>query len=178
MAEVFPDRPDFICHFHFLRDIGKDFLDPVYRELRKCLRKHSISSRLRALAREMRQYLSEQGSDSVFFAKTIRETAVHPEDTRLLSVASTYSLALWSLQGKHSGDGYGFPFDRPLLEFAKRILELDSRLPELLELLPSDNRHDNRFLFKLARKISDVAKDSALRQAVEELHWRCQVFDR
>ncbi|MES0385829.1 MAG: hypothetical protein ABUJ98_14740, partial [Hyphomicrobium sp.] len=26
VATVFPEVPDFICHFHFLRDIGKDFL--------------------------------------------------------------------------------------------------------------------------------------------------------
>ncbi len=29
MAEVFPDTRVLICHFHFLRDIGKDFLDPA-----------------------------------------------------------------------------------------------------------------------------------------------------
>ena len=28
VAKVFPGVSDFICHFHFLRDIGKDFLGP------------------------------------------------------------------------------------------------------------------------------------------------------
>jgi hypothetical protein len=28
-AKVFPGTPDFICHFYFLRDIGKDFLEPA-----------------------------------------------------------------------------------------------------------------------------------------------------
>ncbi|MEI8347434.1 MAG: hypothetical protein WCG27_08200, partial [Pseudomonadota bacterium] len=46
------------------------------------------------------------------------------------ALASAYALSLWALQGKHAGDGYGFPFDRPLLEFAERLLELDTRLPE------------------------------------------------
>ena len=35
---VFPDVPDFICHFHFLRDIGKDLLDPNYDVIRKQLK--------------------------------------------------------------------------------------------------------------------------------------------
>ena len=52
VAEVFPSVADFICHFHFLRDIGKDFLDPAYRELRNRLRAYSISSRLCALVRK------------------------------------------------------------------------------------------------------------------------------
>jgi hypothetical protein len=28
IKEVFPGVPDFICHFHFLRDVGKDLLEP------------------------------------------------------------------------------------------------------------------------------------------------------
>lgn len=176
VAEVFPDQRDFICHFHFLRDLGKDFLEPAYQELRNRLRKHATSSRLRALVRETRQRLSEQSSESALLAQAIR-TAEPPQDTLLLPLVSTYSLALWALQGKHSGDGYGFPFDRPLLQFTERLLELDHRLPEILELFLNDDRSDNQPLFKLARQVSDVAKDPVLYRAVEELRWRSQVFD-
>jgi hypothetical protein len=177
VAEVFPGIPDFVCHFHFLRDIGKDFLEPAYSELRKCLRTHATSSRLCALARETRQGLCEQSSNVALLAKAIK-AADTLEDTGLLTIASAYSLALWALHGKHSGDGYGFPFDRPLLEFAERLLELNRRLPESIDLLLNDDRHDNQPLLKLARVVSEAAKDSALCQAVEELRWRCLVFDR
>ena len=177
VAEVFPGIRDLICHFHFLRDIGKDFLEPAYSELRKRLRNHTTSSRLSALVREARQRLSEQSPDPARMAKAIK-AANPPEDTGPLCLASTYSLALWCLHGKHSGDGYGFPFDRPLLEFAERLLELDHRLPEFLNLSLGEDGHDNQPLFKLAREISDVTKDPMLRRAVEELRWRSQVFDR
>lgn len=177
VAEVFPGIPDFVCHFHFLRDIGKDFLEPAYGELRKRLRTHSISSRLCALAREARQGICEQSSNVALLAKAL-ETVDRLEDTKLLTLASTYSLALWALHGKYSGDGYGFPFDRPLLEFAERLLELNRRLQEPIDLLSNDSRHDNQPLFKLARVVSEAAKDSVLSQAVEELRWRCLVFDR
>lgn len=30
VAEVFPDTRDFVCHFHFLRDVGKDLIKPSY----------------------------------------------------------------------------------------------------------------------------------------------------
>jgi hypothetical protein len=49
-------------------------------------------------------------------------------------MATVYCLTLWALQGKHCGDGYGFPFDRPLLDFAQRLLDIHSSLPELLDL--------------------------------------------
>jgi hypothetical protein len=178
VAEVFSDVPDFICHFHFLRDIGKDFLEPAYSELRKHLRSHATSSRLHALARDMRQCLAGQGSKCVMLAEAIKDASALV-DTRLMPIASTYCLARWALHGKHSGDGYGFPFDRPLLGFSERLLELYTRLPQLLALLLADEEpYDSQTVWKLAREVSYVANDSALCQAVEELRWRSQVFDR
>jgi transposase-like protein len=42
---VFPDKTDFICHFHFLRVIGKDLLEKEYKKIRKRLKKHRIRTR-------------------------------------------------------------------------------------------------------------------------------------
>ncbi len=96
-----------------------------------------------------------------------------------MPVASTYSLALWVLHGKHCGDGYGFPFDRPLLDFAQRLLELYRRLPELLDLLLTDEDPcDKQPIFKLACEVSYVGNDLVLCRTVEELRWRSLLFDR
>jgi len=178
IAQVFPGARDFICHFHFLRDIGKDFLEPAYSELRNHLRSHATGSRLHELVRATRQCLSSQASRCTAFAKTIKN-ADSAEDKDLMPVASTYSLALWLLHGKHCGDGYGFPFDRPLLDFALRLLELYNRLPELLEpLLRDEDPCDNQPIFKLACEVSYVGNDVTLCRTVEELRWRSVIFDR
>lgn len=178
IAEVFPGTRDFICHFHFLRDIGKDFLEPAYAQLRQHLRNHATSSRLHALARDMRQCLDEHRSRCARLAKAIKGTD-STKDAGLMPVVSTYSLALWALHGKRSGDGYGFPFDRPLLGFAERLLELYRCLPDLLDLLLSDEQpHDSQPIFKLACEVSYVANDSELCRTVEQLRWRSLVFDR
>ncbi len=178
VAEVFPDARDFICHFHFLRDIGKDLLEPAYAKLRSRLRSHATSTRLHALVRETRQCLVELGSRCAMLAKTIKG-AGPAEDTGLMPTAATYSLTLWALHGKHSGDGYGFPFDRPLLDFAERLLTLYPRLPELLDLLLTDEEpHEGQAIFKLACEVSYVGGDRSLCRVVEELRWRSSVFDR
>ena len=177
VGEVFPGVRDFICHFHFLRDIGKDGLDPAYQELRKRLRTHATSTRLHALVRETRHHLDQGTGTATPLAQAL--LAGDPvEDSSLVPVAATYVLALWVLQGKHSGDGYGFPFDRPLLEFAHRLLDLDRRLPELMGLWPTKSHHDQQVLCTLAMEIRTAATDLALRQAVAQLRWRAQVFDR
>lgn len=168
VAEVFPGIPDFVCHFHFLRDIGKDFLDPAYRELRRLLRKHCASTKLCALVREAREELEHQDAQCALVAQTLKSGESHA----LEPATTVYLVALWALQGKHEGDGYGFPFDRPLLQFAQRIMELHLLLLDLLKRCA-----DNRLLSRLAKLVALIANDSQIRLLVEELNWRVTIFD-
>jgi len=178
VADVFPGIHDFICHFHFLRDIGKDYLEPAYARLRKCLRSHASSTRLHTLVREVQSLLDEQGTRCTMQQAKAIATDTPLKDS-LSPLASTYSLAVWALQGKNSGDGYGFPFDRPLLEFAKRLLELNQLMPELLELLASDDApREKQPIFRLLSEACFVAEDQDVTDAAAELIRRGQVFDR
>ena len=174
VKEVFPGVPDYICHFHFLRDIGKDILDPAYGKLRNRLRSHSISTKLHALARETRQAAFQQSSDPMGLAKTILDVK---EATPLLPLITAYGLALWTLQGKQSGDGYGFPFDRPLLNFTERLLKLEQRMPGLLELSKNDEPNNIQYLYKLYWAAAEVAEDPEIKSLVEEIRWRSTTFD-
>jgi hypothetical protein len=99
-------------------------------------------------------------------------------DPTLTTLVAAYALALWCLQAKQSGDGYGFPFDRPLLAFAERILTLVDWLPRLLKTLPGQNAVGNRLFLHLSRKILAVAGDPAFEHTVEELRWRGKIFDQ
>ena len=51
IQEVFPGLPDFICHFHFLRDLGKDLCGAAYDTGRKRLQTHGPVGQLRARLR-------------------------------------------------------------------------------------------------------------------------------
>lgn len=177
ISTVFPGVHDFICHFHFLRDIGKDYLGSAYARLRKCLRRHATSTRLHSLARELRPELALHSDQATAFTEAVTNTELL-KDNNTTSLASTYSLVLWALQGKCCGDGYGFPFDRPLLGFVDRLLALEQRMPELLELFLDDNKpSDSQPVVKLLTEACFVAEDQELRDAVDELHWRSKIFD-
>ena len=176
VAAVFPNCRDFICHFHFLRDVGKDLIGPCYSNLRSCLRTHAATTKLNALARQVRQQLEPHSIDARQLATLIKR-AEPLSDMTLLPLVSTYSLALWCLQGKQCGDGYGFPFDRPLLEFAHRLLILIEYLPDLIHCLPARDRIGNRIFYKLVRQVIDIVQDPVFEPAVEELRWRCRLFD-
>jgi len=94
VAEVFPGVPDFVCHFHFLRDIGKDFMEPAYCKLRGILRSFATSARLHAIAREARRALA--GQDDLDPAALVQCLAdgTRPDCPELLSHVLAYTLSL------------------------------------------------------------------------------------
>lgn len=49
VKEVFPGVADYICHYHFLRDIDSDLLGIEYARIRNGLKKYSIRSALRKI---------------------------------------------------------------------------------------------------------------------------------
>jgi hypothetical protein len=174
---VFAGIPDFICHFHFLRDIGKDFLGPAYNQLRACLRKYGASSFLSTLVRQSRGLLLDEQTGALQIVKAI--TAQSPESRKtLLPALSAYSLSLWCLQAKRSGDGYGFPFDRPLMAFSERLVALMEQLPDLVMLLPARGRVGNRTFYNLAEKLIEIGQDPLFHTCVQDLSKRCKIFDR
>jgi hypothetical protein len=126
------------------------------------------------LARETRQAACKQASNPIGLAKAILNADKTPP---LLPLLSAYGLALWALHGKHSGDGYGFPFDRPLLSFAERLMELDRQMPRLLNLSKNDEPNNIQYLYKLYWAASEVAEDPMFKNLVDELRWRSRIFD-
>ncbi|MCP4343079.1 MAG: transposase [Desulfobulbaceae bacterium] len=176
VAKVFPEVPDFICHFHFLRDIGKDLLGDPYDIIRKRLRKHQISAKLRRRAKQLKP-VTDQNLELIDLLETGIKDGLPPM-TLLdrLTDLNAYTLIMWALEGKSAGDGYGFPFDRPHLSFAKRIRQLHDHLAILIK-----NRRQsqgNKSAVQIHNDLQKIIKDKILWNAVEELEKRVLVFER
>ena len=54
VKEIFPKVKILICHFHFLRDIGKDLLENNYDIIRKRLRHFGFLVKLRSFSKELK----------------------------------------------------------------------------------------------------------------------------
>ncbi len=177
VAKVFPNVPDFICHFHFLRDIGKDLLGDPYDIIRTRLRKHQISSKLHYRAKHLKETID-------LSPELIDLLEVGIDEDNLLATASldslaslsVYTLIRWALDGKSEGNGYGFPFDRPHLASAKRI----HRLHAHIAILKKSHRQsqDKKPVIQLHNDLKKIIKDKVLWHAVEELEKRILVFER
>jgi uncharacterized C2H2 Zn-finger protein len=178
VAQVFPGVPDFICHFHFLRDIGKDFLETEYDVIRTKLRKHEISGKLRYRARQLKGEPDRNPALIDALATGLAHHTLPAAALQTLPGLNGYTLIQWALQGKSEGHGYGFPFDRPQLSFANRIRRLHADVEQLSRTQLRGQWQDNAPYFKILADLKTVMRDKALWHAVEELEKKITVFER
>ncbi len=176
VATVFPNLPDFICHFHFLRDIGNDLMGEDYDRLRQRLRKYEIHAKLRAHAKALKR--RTEPCLLTQLAAGISDRLPPDTQREFFPRASAYSLILWALEGKKEGDGYGFPFDRPHLSFVKRIQHLYRLLDQMKDVQLRGQWRDNIPYFDLLNDLRAVVQDAHLGQAVQNLQGHILIFDR
>ncbi|MFC1708102.1 hypothetical protein ACFL59_15000 [Planctomycetota bacterium] len=124
VAEVFPGVKQFVCHFHFAADVGKDILADGVDRLRRLFRTTKIRPKLGAVARSLRAFAVK--SDGAHVVKAILEgLPLEPAETTLSEeegLGVVHGLVSWILAYSRAGHGYGFPFDVPYLELYERIV--------------------------------------------------------
>jgi hypothetical protein len=177
IEDVFPGKPDFICHFHFLRDIGKDLFNKEYNQIRNRLKKHKIRSLLRRMVKGFKEKIDDEsraiqdlhanmkGHFEASFPKEIPEIAI-------------YTMIHWAFDISSQLQGYGFPFDRPHLIFYQKLKVIHSLVKEIVE---SHRRDDNKIakpFYKLFRPLNMIMKDQGLSQRVLQMEEKAMVFDK
>jgi len=178
VGKVFPGVADFICHFHFLRDIGKDFLGTEYDTIRKRLTKHGICAKLRHRAKQLKGGMDSNAQLIQALAAGIDDVALPEDALELVPVVSAYTLIQWALQGKSEGHAYGFPFDRPHLVFATRLRLLNAEVQKIKDIHLRGEWRDNSPYFKIDIALKEIMKDRVLWKAIEIIEEKILIFER
>ena len=178
VATIFPEVPDFICHFHFLRDIGKDFLSTEYDTIRKRLSSHGISTKLRYRAKQLKAELDRHPELIKLLESGIENALLPAEARQFMPVLNVYALIQWTLRGKSEGHGYGFPFDHPHLAFAKRVHRLHTEVEKLQTIQLRGERKDNKPYFKVYLDLKKIIKDRTLWETVSVIEEKITVFEK
>lgn len=178
VKEVFPGVPDFICHFHFLRDIGRDLMDKEYNIIRKRLKNHGIQSFLNTVASPLKEVVENNPSlvfDIQGKMNGKNDAGIMPAYT---ASVSAFVLIKWILDGKKQGKGYGYPFDRPLLNLYQRLKD-GYEAVDMLRCSNFNGDGKEKGLFgKLWRKIHQVVNDRELKNAANRMERKAKVFDK
>lgn len=176
VGEVFPGKPDFICHFHFLRDIGKDLLEDQYQRIRNRIKRLKIRTLLRQKAKALQRAMgaNDQGIQAL-------KTAIHKGEMEISAFHQMPDLIAvtmihWIFDTSGQVKGYGFPFDLPHLVFYQRLQMIYSFI-EQIRHTPLHGNKSYRPLFQLFRLISKVIGDPTLSKSVAQIKERVEMFE-
>jgi len=176
--EVFPGLPDFICHFHFLRDIGKDLLEQDYQIIIKCQRKHNIKTLLRQKARYLEKKIGKSPQMLTDLKASMENTELEAHSLEHIPMVATYALILWIFEYPRQSNGYGFPFDRAHLDFYRRLKEVHDLLGNIMNIQLSNKAKDNRPFIHLLELLQNVMDDKELNESVARMKAKTEVFDK
>ncbi len=166
---VFPQVPAFICHFHFLRDLGNDLYGIENDILRKHLKKYGAQSLLRKAAKELKPILNSDQNWLHALATCMEGRDDEPPEL----LPMVYALIIWVLDARHQGDGLGFPFDRSQLDFYQRLKTMHSVFSKIpASLFPVNSWHQ-----QLAEALQKITDDVVLRNTASSMQRKIQVFD-
>jgi hypothetical protein len=157
--EVFPTVPSLICHFHFLRDIGKDLLDADYRILRNGLTRSKIRTALKNKAKDFKKKLGQ----------TVKDLVNVDADPALASIKTTLLVIHWMFDTS-SLSGYGFPFDMKHYVFYRRLTSGYEKIKSL------HDQTGSKPFYQLIKLLDRIIEDPGLKQAALRLEKNEKIF--
>jgi len=176
--QVFPGLPDFICHFHFLRDVGKDLLLKDYQIIIKQLRKYNVRGLLRQKARYLEKKI-DLNSDIIAELKASLEAGeLKSTSVERIPASATYTLIHWAFASSSESGGYGFPFDRPHLEFYERLKKIHCLLGNIMDIRLHEKAKDNRSFIQVQQLLETVLADKQLNESACSMQSKAEVFDK
>lgn len=164
---VFSGIPDFICHFHFLRDIGKDLLDKEYAIIRNRLRKHKIRPLLHQKAKALEKVIGDD--PKAFFHLAVSLDSGKPPAMEKTATMAVYTMIHWVFD-RSELQGYGFPFDCAHLVFYRKL--------KVLHEMVNAQLGTNEALSGLWRPLTRVVDDLQLQRAVSQMDKKVKVFNK
>jgi hypothetical protein len=165
-----------ICHFHLLRDIGKDLLQELYRKVQKVLSNKEIYAEIRYQTQALEKAAGGKQLAEQLFYQVARQDKLTSKEF-LLGTLYGYLLNLKSHENK--GEGYGFPFDRPKVQYYKQICSIYNELLQIDDLpdFDVDIKKTTRF-YKVKEVLCNIVEDRELKQTIKELDTQIGYFDQ
>jgi len=165
------------CHFHFLRDVGKDLLVDGHNALRDLFRRFRIRPALRTLVRDLAHRLRGQmpALRSQLIAWSDDEAqAGHAVPDGRLGLATVRALAQWAFDVRPEAP-HGVPFDLPYLVLYRRCVTVRRAVDAYLRRPHADAAVCSA-LRRLARLLDPVVTDVPFARHARSLSARAALF--
>jgi len=177
VKEVFTGIPDFICHFHFLRDVGKDLLLKDDQTIMRRLRAHNVRGLLKRKARYLEKKTHLDFNVIADLTAGIENGELKSDFLGSIPALATYALIHWLFEAPHPSKGYGFPFERPHLVFYQRLKKVHTLLTNINDIYLRDKPKDNRSFIQVRKLLEEVLGDKELKASAASMEGKIKVFD-
>jgi hypothetical protein len=176
VEETFDKPTILICHFHFLRDLGKDLLKENHDVLKARIQHFNIRVKLRNIAKEM-GLVYEKYKMQIDKMKIDKKDIENAEYNKFIE--DLYAIIEWVLDWKSNSNGYGFPFDRQYYDLLKRIKTAEIKINEL-QVVTSDLEdviEVNDIYNNTTKLLESVSSDTEVNKTLNILDADIKVFD-
>jgi hypothetical protein len=181
VSTVFPHTPAFICHYHFLKAVGKALLSDEYEIIKAKLRKYNVRAKLNRIRNRLEKALITSGSGpglETLICGIERHTLPPESPLGAVPTQAAYTLIRWILDAAGEGNGCGFPFDQTHLVFYQRLLEVGVRLHQLFKIRLQGNWKENKVYSTVSADLHAVLNDKILHDAAMRMQEKVAVFIR
>jgi len=175
---VFKGIPDFICHFHFLRDIGKDLFETDYSKIRTRLTKHKIRGVLRQKAKTVEKIVNDDPKAVAQLFHSLDKGQSAPSLLKSMPAMAAYAMIYWAFDTSDQLDGYGFPFDCPHLIFYQRLKSLHGFVTQYNASDSCRSVANRRALLSLWRPLTKIVEDQQLNRAASHMKEKMDTFKK
>ena len=167
----------FVCHYHFLENVGKYLCRELHGKLTTTMNKHKIRASLRSLRKDLVRYsktgpaISEEEISKYLDNPNEMLDLDHVQLRRYLA----YILLRWLADYTAGFKGEHFPFELPGLVFYRRCIKLYDGLGQILnayKLRP----HELQTLQTVMKKLAPVREDAKLVNLVQRLEKAENIF--
>jgi len=162
IGEVFENVPSFVCHYHFLKSVGKELFGEEYDTIRRRLKNHGIQGTLRRRVRTLNSKIAAAPSE---FVETFLSGIDTEDAAKTPAQMVVHSLLGWALGAKSQGQGRGFPFDQSHLVFYQRLVRIHALLEQLSHAGLFKSKKEKRLYNTIRRDLQPVIRDSVLKKA-------------
>jgi len=175
LEEVFPDVRRRICHFHFIRDVGKDLLDESYGELRTRLNESEINAQLNALERDILSTCATTSLEGIDREGPLLRRCSRDEYGALEPVLVLHYIR--SCAKVKGSTGFGYPFDLPRVRYLEEVCRRATEVRHCLTVLRK-RRIEAMLLKRLGDLLSGFAPDGKMYEEMYPVLHRCLIREQ
>jgi hypothetical protein len=177
---AFPGKPQRVCHYHLIRDIGKDLYEVPQEMLNKRLKAMKLQHNLKDQRSNQTQWLQREIKEKempLILKDLLNGKEIDNGWTKGLGREVMLGLHSWMLDYPSDGNRQGFPFDPYHLYFQRRVVIAYDASQRLLSREAAKKNLPKAF-FTFSSKLENYLSDPLIVEATELYEKAFDIFEQ